>query len=394
MIKFVLESYIFKRFLILSVFFIVLLVVAGKIFDLLWNSSTAIPIVTLDEVYAPPPQYDNFKSVKLKMISRDKIAIEGNRRFLVKGHTSGFDYFDTVSVEYPGQEFDRTNKIFFQFEETPHFDSIYLVIAKSDDPKVYYKQIFYSSVIVSTLNEFSDEPAEFRIDDSKLVSPEYLANNDTLINRVFNYFNSNIDNLGIAECGRNCQIFQRICNDFGVPCRMINLQGGDVDQTGYNDLIGYPLHVVCEIYSSKQQKWYVVDPSFGFRFRHKHSETFMNAIEVSNKHTFRREDEIVQDSILLTKRTLVGKDYFKYYENVIFSKPEWKNKYLRKLVSVFYGNFNYYLYLFSNNFPGVKNGFYYIGMKTFMYFFMLILYINAVLFLLLRRLFLVKKPKK
>ena len=120
----------------------------------------------------------------------------------------------------------------------------------------------------------------------------------------------------------------------------------------------------------------------------------MNAIEVSNKHTFHREDEIVQDSILLTKRTLVGKDYFKYYENVIFTKPEWKNKYLRKLVSVFYGNFNYYLYLFSNNFPGVKNGFYYIGLKTFMYFFMLILYINAVLFLLLRRLFLVKKPKK
>ena len=137
----------------------------------------------------------------------------------------------------------------------------------------------------------------------------------------------------------------------------------------------------------------MVDPSFGFRFRHKAFQDYLNAVEISNKYTFRREDEIGQDSILLTKRTIVGKDYFKYYENVIFTKPEWKNKYLRKLVSVFYSNFNYYLYLFSNNFPPVKNGFYYVGIKTFMYFFMLILYINAVLFLLLRRLFLVKKPK-
>ncbi len=174
---------------------------------------------------------------------------------------------------------------------------------------------------------------------------------------------------------------------------MINLQGGDVDQVGYNEYIGYPLHVVCEVYSSKHQKWYVIDPTFGFRFRHRTFHDFLNAVEISNKHTFRREDEIGQDSILLTKRTLVGKDYFKYYENVIFTKPEWKNKYLRKLGSVFYSNFNYYLYLFSNNFPPVKNGFYYVGIKTFMYFFMLILYINAVLFLLLRRLFLVKKPK-
>lgn len=393
MIKFILESYSFKRIIILTAVFMILLFASSRIFDILWNSSTEIPIVTLDEVYAPPPQYNNFKSVKLKMLSRDRVAIEGNKKFMIKDHLSGFEYYDTLTVEYPETEFDRTNKIFFRFEETPHYDSIYLVIAKSDDPKLYYKQIFYSSVIVSELNEFSDEPGEFRIDDSKLVSPELLRNNDTLINSVFAYFNSNIDNLGIAECGRNCLIFQKLCNDFGVPCRMINLQGGDVDQVGYYDKIGYPLHVVCEIYSSKLQKWYVVDPSFGFRFSHKTSQDYLNAVEISNKHTFHREEEIGQDSILLTKRSLVGKDYFKYYENVIFTKPEWKNKYLRKLVSVFYGNFNYYLYLFSNNFPIVKNGFYYIGIKTFMYFFMLILYINAVLFLLLRRLFLVKKPK-
>jgi hypothetical protein len=174
---------------------------------------------------------------------------------------------------------------------------------------------------------------------------------------------------------------------------LVNLQGGDVDEVGSFDNMGYPLHVVCEIYSSNHQKWYVIDPTFGFRFKYKSFKDYLNAVEISNIHTFRREDEVEQDSILLTKRTLVGKDYFKYYENVIFTKSEWKNKYLRKLVSVFYSKFSYYLYLFSNNFPLVKNGFYYVGIKTFMYFFILILYINAVLFLLLKRLFLVKKPK-
>lgn len=327
------------------------------------------------------------------MIAKDKVAIEGNKKFKVKGHNSYFEFYDTLKLIYPESEFDKTNEIFFQFENSPEYDSIYIVIAKSDDPKLYYKQIFYSSAIVNKLNEFSNNPVEFRIDNTKLVNTSLLLNNDTLINKVLDYFNANIDTLGIADCGRNVQIFQNLCKDFDVPCRMVNLQGGDDDQVGYFGNLGYPLHVVNEIYSSKHQKWYVVDPTFGFRFRHRTFHDYLNAVEISNKHTFRREDDIEQDSILYTKRTLVGKDYFKYFENVMFTKTEWKNRFLKKLFSVFYSNFNYYFYLFSNNFPLVKNGFYYVGIKTFMYFFMLILYINAVLFLLLRRLFLVKKPK-
>ncbi len=393
MIKFIIESHSFPRILILTAVLIALLFILSRIFDTVWGSSTSIPVITLDELYAPPQQYDNFNRVNLKMIGKDLVAIEGNNKFRIKDHNTGFEFYDTLNVLYPGSEFEKTTKIFFQFEDSPHYDSIYLVISKSDDPKIYYKQIFYSSAIISKLNQFSKDPASFRIDHAKLVSPELLADNDTLINKVLNYFNANIDNLGIASCGKNCVIFQRLCNDFGIPCRMINLQGGDVDQVGYYENLGYPLHVICEVYSSKHQKWYVIDPTFGFRFRDKAFNDFLNAVELCNKHTMNREDEIVQDSILLTKRTLVGKDYFKYYENVIFTKPELKNKYLRKLVSVFYSNFNYFLFLFSNNFPPVKNGYYYVGIKTFMYFFMLILYINAVLFLLLRRLFLVKKPK-
>jgi len=90
---------------------------------------------------------------------------------------------------------------------------------------------------------------------------------------------------------------------------------------------------------------------------------------------------------------LVGKDYFKYYENVVFTRQEWKNKFLRKLASVFYSNFTYYLTVFSNNYPPIKNGFYYVGIKTFMYFFLFILYTNISMLIIIKRLFEVKKPK-
>lgn len=393
MIKFILESFVFKRIAILTFLSVFIIFAASKIFDRLWGSSTSIPLVSINEVYSPPVQYDNFTGINLKMISNNLVAIEGNKKFRNILSSKQFDYYDTLRVNHPENEFEKINKIFLQFEEKTTPDSLYLVISKSDKNNVFYKQIFYSSIIVYELNNFSDKPEEFRINPDNLVSHNLLSDNDSLIQRVFEYFNNNLESLGIAECGTNCSIFQRICNDFGVPCRIINLQGGNMDEVGYNENIGYPLHVICEIYSSKHKKWYAVDPSFGFRFKDKSFNDYLNSVEISNKHTFHREDEIFQDSILLTKRSLVGKDYFKYYENVVFSKPEWKNKYIRKAVSVFYGNFYYYLYLFSNNFPVVKNGFYYVGTKTFMYFFMLILYINAVLFLLMRRLFLVKKPK-
>ncbi len=379
--------------MILTILFIILIIAASKFFDLLWGSSASIPVVTLSEFYSPPLQYNNLTEINLKMSVKDLVAIESNKKFRILGNNKSFDFFDTIKVYFPENEFDKTNKIFLQFEEKDTPDSLYLVIAKSDDNSIFYKQIFFSSVIVKDLNKFSKNPNIFRIRSDELVSNELLENNDSLINEVFNYFNSNIESLGIAECGTNSTIFQTICEDFGVPCRIINLQGGNSDDVGYYDYIGYPLHVICEIYSSKYKKWYAVDPTFGFRFKTKSFDDFLNSVEISNIHTFHREDEIIQDSILLTKRSLVGKDYFKYYENVVFTKPEWKNKYLRKAISLLYGNFNYFLFLYSNNFPAERNGFYYVVIKTFMYFFILILYINAVILLLMRRLFMVKKPK-
>lgn len=393
MIKFILESYSFRRILILTVISIILLFVLSKVFDNAWSSSSFIPIVNLDDVYSLPMEYDNVDRVNLKLVNKDFVAIEGNKRFQLRGKGTDFRFYDTLNFYYPDSSFDRINKIFLRFEDSRDYDSIYLVISKSQQDKIFYNQVFYSSVRIEHLNEFSDDTSEFRVDNSQLVKNNLLNDNDTLITQVLNHFNSNIETLGIAECGRNCLIFQEICMKYGVPCRLVNLQGGDNYEVGFFNIIGYPLHVVCEVFSSKHRKWYVIDPTYGFRFKLSSFNDYLNAVEITNNHTFRREDEIIQDSILLTKRSLVGKDYFKYYENVVFSIPDWKNKYLKKLINIFYGNFNYYLYLYSNNFPIVKNGFYYVGLKTFMYFFILILYINAILMLLMKRLFLVKKPK-
>ncbi len=327
------------------------------------------------------------------MVTHDLVAIEGNKKFRLKDENKNFDFFDTVKVFYPNEEFDKVNKIFLQFEDSQFLDSIYFVNSHSEVPSIFYKQIFYSSVIIHKLNDFSENPVKFRIDQSKLVSKELLETNDSLIIEVLNYFNLNIDKLGLAECGRNSMVFKKICDDYSVPCRLVNLQGGDVDQVGFDEYIGYPLHVVCEIYSSKNQKWYVIDPSFGSRFKRRSYDDYLSAVEISNKHSFRRDSEIEQDSILLTKKSIVDKDYFKFYENVIFTDHSWKNKYLRKVVSLFYSRFNYFLYLYSNNLPIVKNGFYYVIIKTFIYIFMITLYVNVILILLLKRLFLVKKPK-
>lgn len=393
MIKFIVESYSFSRILILTVISIALLFLLSRVFDNAWGSSSYIPIVNLEDVYALPQEYDNIDRINLKLINKDLVAIEANKKFRLRDKETNFGFYDTLHFFYPDTSFEKINKIFFRFEDSQNYDSIYLVISKSQQDKIYYNQVFYSSVRIEQLNEFSDDTAVFRLDNSLLVKNDLLIDNDTLIAQVLENFNSNIETLGIAECGRNCLIFQEICLKFGVPCRMVNLQGGDNYEVGFSNSIGYPLHVVCEVFSSKHRKWYVIDPTYGFRFKLSSFNDYLNAVEITNNHTFRREDEIFQDSILLTKRSLVGKDYFKYYENVVFSIPDWKNKYLKKLINIFYGNFSYYLYLYSNNFPIVKNGFYYVGLKTFMYFFILILYINAILMLLMRRLFQVKKPK-
>lgn len=391
MLRFILQSYSFKRILILSVIFVVVFLISNKIFDIIWRSRCSIPIINLNDVYKAPAGYDNFTRINLKLVSKDRVAVEGNKKFRINDNKS-FDYYDTISIKYPETTFEQTNKIFMKFEESGGPDSIYLVVSKSNDENLFWKQIFYSSVIVSGLNNFSKEPSDFRIDNSKLVNQPILDDNDSLISGVYKYFNDNAETLGLAECGTNSIIFRGICEKFGVPCRVIGLQGGDADQEGYFNYIGYPLHALCEVYSSKHKKWFIVDPSYGFRYRQNNASDFLNAVEISNMYLFMRENEIIQDSVLFTKRTLVGRDYFKFYENIFYKVPL-DNSFFRKFLKTYYNQFNYNIYQFSNQYPFIKNGYNYLATKSFMYFIILILYINSAMIVLTRRLFSVKKPK-
>ncbi|MCI0450655.1 MAG: hypothetical protein L0Y79_12910 [Chlorobi bacterium] len=392
MLRFILKSYSFKRILVISAAFIVIFWISNKIFDYVWGSSSSIPIVNLDDIYKPPEGYNNYTKINIKLITKDRVAIEGNKRFKTINSRKNFEYYDTVSILYPETEFSYTNKIFMQFEQSNYLDSLFLVVSKSTDENLYWKQIFYSSVIVHKINRFSENIEEFRINNDKLVNTGILEDNDSLISEVYKYFNKNAGKLEASDCGRNSELFKTFCSLFNVPCRIVGLQGGDADQTGYFYNIGYPLHALCEIYSSKQKKWFIVDPSYGFRYRVKSGTGFLNAVEVSNKHTFSREYEIIQDSILITKRSLVGKDYFKFYENIYY-RVKYDNPFIQRLYKFLYGKFNYHTYHYSNQYPVKRDGNYYVASKSFMYLIVLILYINSSIIVLIKRLLLVKKPK-
>lgn len=394
MFRFIIESHSFRRIGFLTFAFVALFYFTSNIFDYYWESTSSVPLVNLNVVYAPPKEYDNINKINLHLISDDLVVIEGNRRFrlIYEGNPKNYDYFDSIVIVRPDTSFSNLNKIFMKFENNTGPDSVYLVVSNSEVNDYFYNQIFYSSVIVNSLNELSDDPEGFRINDLTLASSSLLISNDTLINNVFNYFNENAPYLSLAECGRNCNVFKIICAKFGVPCRMVWLQGGDIEETGYGTSLGYPLHVVCEIYSSSQNKWYVADPSYGIRFKNIDNNSYMSAVELSILHSFGSDDAIEQDSILVVKKNIVGRDYFKFYENVLFGSNMIENVVVKKFLTIAYSKFNYRSILYSNNYPEKKDGNYYFGMKTFLYLVILIFYINSVLFLIAKRLFSVKKP--
>lgn len=392
MIKFISSSYTFKWFLLLSVIFNIFAYASSRLFDKLWGSNSSIPMINLNNVYMRPVSYDNLSKVNLKLITNNTVCIESNKKFILRGSEKAPDYYDTLQIFYPEESFERVNKIYMQLEGVLTEDSIHLVISKSSIEGKFYYQIFYSTVSIQRLNILSDDVNDFRLKPWELVSNEMLMNNDSLINSVFEYINRNIDTLGLADCGTNSEIFKRISSKFNVPCRTIVLQGGDEEEAGFSNKIGYPLHVVCEIYSSSLEKWYVVDPSFGFRFSNRNDSNFLNAVELNNKYIFMKDSDIRPDSILLTKRSTVGRDYFKYYENIMY-RDDHNIKILDRLMKFLYPRYNNHIYHYSSNYPLIKNGLYYLGIKTFMYFIILILYINSIMLIILKRLFIVKKPK-
>lgn len=384
MIRFIFHSYIFKRVFFITVGFFVFIQILNTFFDLTWKSDCLIPVTNLNDVYKTPQEYDNFSKLNFKLLTPDKLNIEANKRFIIAAGGKTYDYFDTVNLIRPEKEQPQTNVIYINFENSQTPDSIYLVISKSAFPAINWNQIFYSSVKIEKLNKFSDDTAEFRLKPSTLVSKEMLENNDSLINEAALYFNINKDNLGLRECGTNCQIFKSICDIYSVPCRIVELQGGDATEAGFNVSIGYPMHAVCEVYSSSYHKWYVIDPSYGST--HLYKNIPLNAVEISNKVFFSMEKEIVEDSVLTTKRHPVNIDYFRYYENIYYESTFHPNLFARNYLKFFYAKYNYLTVVYSNNLPNTKNAREYFLIKSFFYLIITIVYINFIVIILTRRL--------
>lgn len=390
-VYFVLMSFLFKVTLITTVVFVIVIWTSNKLFDSVWWSTSSLPLTDLKMVYKPPADYNNMAKLNIKLIDKNRIAMEGNIKFKFKDNGKQFDFYDTIKIRLPENEYDFANRLYFQFENSNDVDSVFLVVSKSESKDIFWNQIFFSSVTIENLNKFSDSPEKFRVNFEKLVNKNLLEDNDNLIEQVLVYFNSNKENLKIGDCSANSNTFREVCNKFGLPCRIVTLHGGDADETGFFDIVGYPLHALCEIYSSKFKKWYVVDPTYGFRYKNQGVENYLNTVEISNKVFFDREREIIQDSILFTKRNLVDRDYFKYYENIYFNNALLTNRVIIKLMHVFFGKFNFRAFHYSNNLKPLKNGFYYIGMKSIMYLVIVIIYVNVILFFFTKRLLSAKR---
>lgn len=392
MIRFIIKSYSFRKILLLTVTLIIVAFISSKVFDLIWGTKASMPIINLNDVYKPPTTYDNITRINIKLVDLNKIAIEGNKRFYSLNNKKEYDFFDTLMISNPSDTFGITTKIFLKFEDSDKIDSLHITVSKSEDPKLFFKQIFYSTVHIEKLNKFSETHENFRIKPQELVSEALLYNNDSLIQLTLNIFNQRIYLMKLTDCGTTCKFFSEIALANGLPCRLVSLQGGDQIETGYHNSLGYPQHVVCEIYSSRLKKWYVIDPTYGLEFKLPGENINLNAVELNNHYTFNMDKHIIQDSILFTRRMSLERDYFKLYENIYFVKNKGKSI-SDRLLKLFYSSFDYHVLHYSNYYAPVRNGFYYFGIKSFMYFIIIILYINSVIIILTKRLFQVKKPR-
>ena len=371
--------------------FVIIFYVSNKVFDLIWNSNSSIPLNNLIDMYNPPVNYDNFDRVNFKLIGMDKICVEGNKKLKYLNSEKSYDYYDTINIDFPDSTPTIMNTIFFRFENSAYPDSIYLVVTRENSNNIFWKQVFYSTVIINELNKFSENPDIFRINYLNLVDSNLLKNNDTLIQQVLEFFNQNKNKFEKGDCLTNSSNLSKVCNLFGLPCRILLLHGGDANFSGYNDHLGYPLHSICEVYSSRLKKWFVIDPTYGFDF--KKDKNPLNAVEICNKIFFGREKEIIQDSILSTKRSLVGRDYFKYYENIFFYTDQKPNHLKSGIYKIFFRKYNFTVYQYTNKLLPKQDGFYYLGIKSSLYSILIILNINFILFITVGRLFKYKRVK-
>ena len=387
MLKIIIRSHTFRRVIYTSVLFAVILYVSNLFFDRSWNDKCMKPLADIETAYKIPDEYNNLPAVNLKLLNSGMLGIEANQKFEILGSNNGYGYLDSVHVTRPDSAFSFNNRIYMRFEYRNFNDSIFYVVSHSTNEGIFWNQVFYSSVRIKHLNRFSYNPYNFRINPVKLVPNDILDDNDTLIKQVTDYFNVNAESLGLAECGTNCRILKSICQKFGLPCNIITLQGGDSYEPGYDKKTGYPIHVVCEIYSSKFKKWYVMDPSYGTIFRE--NQTPLNAAEISGRVYFNRNSSITQDSVLVT-RSILGKDYFNYYRNIYFRNPVIPNILVRQVIKYFYNNYDYLQLHYSEKIPHKRNGSQYIEEKTIMYLLIALLYIITIFFIMTIRLYTLK----
>lgn len=391
-LKIIKSSRISRTVIFVSSIFIVILWVSNKLFDKNWEFKCMRPLTNLDEVYNVPKEYNNSPIVNLKLFNTNYLVIEGNQKFKILSGNKDYAYYDTVEIIKPDAAFSYSNNIYMNFQYSNSVDSIYIVVSHSTNNNIYWNQIFYSSVKIQLLNKLSNEPEKFRLNTGELVKQDLLTDNDTLISQVINYFNENEKSLGLAECGTNSRILKSICTKYNLPCYIITLQGGDSHETGYDNMIGYPLHVVCEIYSSRFNKWFVLDPSYGTIFTQ--DQVPLNAVEISDNIYFKSDINIIQDSVLTTHNKMLGKEYFNYYRNIYFEDDQMPNLYNRQLIKYFYNHYNYRELHYSNKIPDAMNGRLYISCKTVMYLLIIYFYIFIILAILLYRLHILKIEKE
>jgi hypothetical protein len=388
LIRFIVNSFIFKKAILITSIFVIIFIGASITFDYLWRPESFVILKNLNLVYMPPPAYDNITKINLKLEDFNKVTIEGNKKFKLCGSNKQSDYYDTIFLKFPELQSECLNKYFLKFDSSQFNDSLYIVVSKSTKENIYWKQIFLSSVFIEKLNSFSNN-SDFKIENKQLLEQSILENNDSLIQLVYKYFNENANSLGLGNCGRNSDVFKSICEKYNVPCRMLSLQGGDALYAGLDKTLGYPYHAICEVYSSKIKKWFVVDPSYGVTYSDERE--LQNAIEISKALFFNKINGISQDSVLVTKSSILDRDYFKYYENIYYESNYHPNKVTRKILRLLYKKFEPGLYQYSSNISNIKDGYYYVGLKTILFLMILVLHFNIIMYLVIKRLIMAKR---
>lgn len=371
------KSLIYKhtlRYIIfISIIFVVFVWSSNVIFDKLWGHSCRNPVVDLEEIYAVPKEYNYFPIINLKLLSPTTLCIEGNQKFITLGSNKDYAYYDTVKTNKPDSSFPVNKKIFLKFLNSNKTDSLYLIISHISDKNIFTNQIFYSSVRINYLNKFSSDPEEFRLNKTALVNTYLLNNNDTSINQVINYFDVNKTSLGFtSDCGNDSRIFKSVCDKFNLPCRIIILQGGDSYKAGLDGKLGYPIHAICEIYSSRYKKWYIIDPLFGTVFIKDHVP--QNAAEISDLVFAKRVSNIVQDSVLTSRSVTLQDDYFNYYRNVYYTSHITKGLF-KLFIEHFYANYLYFQKQNTHKMQNYMDGRLYCALKTLMYLIISVIYI-------------------